>query len=183
MLNTSTLRRSEGGSIQHLQPEMKMLDCERYTRFGSCWFQRKMVFRGGVRPPPRSLSASPARGGGQPCTGLCVSVPPVRKSPVSRLASDGLAHTAHCRVNGGQVGWGVSKPVHGSVHPYDWADVCGMLARTSAQNAMCCCDAVGWLDVCCSMLCTFACGRISACSACEPRQKSCADCWRAPPAS
>ena len=24
--------------------------------------------------------------------------------------------------------WGVSKPVHGSVHPYDWAYVCGMFA-------------------------------------------------------
>ena len=107
---------------------MKMLARERYTRVAGAGNERKMVFWGGVRPPPRTLSASPARGGGQPCTGLCVSVPPVRKSPVSRLASDGLAHIAHCRVNGGQVGWGVSKPVHGSVHPYDWADVCGMLA-------------------------------------------------------
>ena len=43
VLNTSTLRRSEGGSIQHPQQEMKMLDCERYTRFGSAGSRRKMV--------------------------------------------------------------------------------------------------------------------------------------------
>ena len=43
VLNTFTLRRSEGESIQHRQPEMKMLDCERYTRFGSAGSRRKMV--------------------------------------------------------------------------------------------------------------------------------------------
>ena len=43
VLNTFTLRRSEGESIQHRQPEMKMLDCERYTRFGSAGSRRNMV--------------------------------------------------------------------------------------------------------------------------------------------
>jgi hypothetical protein len=42
----------EHKTFQLQQPEMKMLDCERYTRFGSCWFQRKMVCWGGVRPRP-----------------------------------------------------------------------------------------------------------------------------------
>ena len=40
----------------------------------------------GYDPPPRTLTAPLGGGGGQPCTGLGVVLPPVRKSPVSRAA-------------------------------------------------------------------------------------------------
>ena len=70
--------------LQLRQLEMKMLDCERYTRFGSCWFQRKMVCWGGVRPRPGPRLPPLEGGGRQPCNGLLVVLPPVRKSPVRR---------------------------------------------------------------------------------------------------
>jgi hypothetical protein len=35
--------RCEHKTFQLQQLVMKMLDCERYIRFGSCWFERKMV--------------------------------------------------------------------------------------------------------------------------------------------
>ena len=64
VLNTFTLRPSEGESIQHQQPEMKMLDCERYTRFAVAGSRRKMVCWGGVRPRP-GPRLPPLEGGGQ----------------------------------------------------------------------------------------------------------------------
>ena len=61
--------------IQLRQPEMTMLDRERYTRLGSCWFHRKMVCWGGVRPRP-GPRLPPLEGGGQTATQWAACCPP-----------------------------------------------------------------------------------------------------------
>ena len=128
----------QGADNQLSPPKTKFLPSRRGPEAAGCGSRRKMVFWGGVRPPPRTLSASPEGGGGMPCSVPRECFREARKSLFVMQFCDVLAHTACCRVNGGHVGWGVSKPVHGSVHPYGWADVCGMQACASAQFAMCC---------------------------------------------
>jgi hypothetical protein len=76
VLNTFTLRRSEGESIQHRQPEMKMLDCEiEVHSFRQCWFQAQDgVLRRGTTPP--RTPTAPLGGGGQAAMHWVACCPP-----------------------------------------------------------------------------------------------------------
>ena len=76
----------------------------------SCGMRRKMVCWGGVRPRPGPRLPPLEGGGRQPCTGLLVVLPPVRKSPVSRAAPHVLGERPPAgRVAGTGVGWGVRR--------------------------------------------------------------------------
>ena len=74
---------------------------------------------GGARAPPRTPSASPGGGGGsQPCIGLGVVCIRRALCKMHVMSTMYLAHTAHCRGDGGQDGRAMSEPMHGSVQPY-----------------------------------------------------------------
>ena len=161
-----------------------MLGSERYTRFGSCWFHRKMVCWGGVRPHP-GPRLPPLQGGGrQPCNGLRVVLPPVRKSPVSRAALPACRRALACRKGcGHRVGAGRAR-MHGSDALTCPADVRRMRARPSERGARCLRAAASSLCVGCR--CDVQCGamRVDALGAVPLVQPQCQlGCWRAPPAS
>ena len=104
--------------LQLRQLEMKMLNCERYTRFGSCWFQRKMVCWGGVRPRPGPRLPPLEGGAGSHALGCLIDVlPPVRKSPVSRSCSVALGARHICRKGCGHGGGAWRAHMHGSDTP------------------------------------------------------------------
>ena len=115
--------------------EMKKLNCERYTRFGSCWFQRKMVCWGGVRPRPGPRLPPLEGGGRQPCTGLLVVLPPVRKSPVSRSCCACCRRALACRKGCGRGGVAGRAQMHGADAPTHGADVCRVRDRPSERRA------------------------------------------------
>ena len=123
--------------LQLRQLEIKMLDCERYPRFGSCWFHRKMVCWGGVRPRPGPLLPPLEGGGRQPCTGLLVVLPPVRKSPVRRACCACCRGAHMCRKDSGHGGGAGRAPMHVADAPAHGADVCHVRARLSDCRARC----------------------------------------------
>ena len=135
--NTSTLRRSEGGSIQHRQPEMKMLDCERYIGSAVAGSSRKMVCWGGVRPRPGPLLPPLEGGGRQPCTGLRVVLPPVRKSPVRRAAAGRVRCALTYRQDCGPCGGAGVAQMDGAVDRAHAADVRRVCDRPRDRPARC----------------------------------------------
>ena len=137
VLNTFTLRPSEGESIQHQQPEMKMLDCERYTRFAVAGSRRKMVCWGGVRPRPGPRLPPLEGGGRQPCTGLLDVLPPVRKSPVRRAAAGRVRCALTCRQDCGPCGGAGVAQTHGAVDRAHAADVRRVCDRPRDRPARC----------------------------------------------
>ena len=87
-----------------------MLGSERYTRLGSCWFHRKMVCWGRVRPRPGPRLPPLEGGGRRPRNGPSNVLPPVHKSPVRRAACCVVGVRPFAgRVAGTGVGQGVRR--------------------------------------------------------------------------
>ena len=94
-LNTSTLRPSEGGSIQHLQPETKMLDCERYIGVAGAGHSVRWCAGTGYDPPPRTLTA-PLGGGGRPAMQWAGCCPPTGAQVASDVPSPEVSGRGTC---------------------------------------------------------------------------------------
>ena len=137
VLNTSTVVPYGRGSIHFRQPEMKMLGCERYIGFGSCWFHRNMVCWGGARPRPGPRLPPLEGGGRQPCNGLRVVLPPVRKSPVRRAAAGRVRRALTCRQDCGPCGGVGVAQMHGAVDRTHAADVRRVCDRPRDRPARC----------------------------------------------
>ena len=80
-----------------LHVHIQMCSDRRYTRVADAGSKRKMMCWGRARPRPGPRLHPLERGGRQPCTGLRVVLPPVRKSPVRRGAPLCVVAARTCR--------------------------------------------------------------------------------------
>ena len=103
----------------------------------SCGMRRKMVCWGGVRPRPGPRLPPLEGGGRQPCTGLLVVLPPVRKSPVRRACCACCRGAHMCRNECGHGGGAGRAPMHVADAPAHGAGVFHVRARLSDCRARC----------------------------------------------
>ena len=132
-----------------------------------CWL--------GAMPRPRRLLPPLEGGGGQPCNGLLVVLPPVRKSPVSRACGAccrARTHAGRIARHGGGAG---RAQMHGADAPAHCADVCHVRDRPTERRARClcapasllcvgcCCDVAVRCDACrCAWCCAPSAGTVTA---------------------
>ena len=96
-----------------------------------------MVCWGGVRPRPGPRLPPLEGGGRQPCTGLLVVLPPVRKSPVRRACCACCRGAHTCRKDSGHGGGAGRAQMHVADAPAHGADVFHVRARLSDCRARC----------------------------------------------
>ena len=132
--------------------------------------QRKMVCWLGAMPRPRRLLPPLEGGGGQPCTGLLVVLPPVRKSPVRRACCACCRGAQMCRKDSGHGGGAGRAQMHGADAPAHGAGVCHVRDRPTERRARCLCAPASLLCVGCR--CDVQCGavRVDALGAVLPVQ-------------
>ena len=136
MLNTSTLRPSEGGSIQHQQQEMKMLYCERYIGLAVAGSRRKMVCWVGVRPRPGPLL--PPLEGGQAATQWAACCPPAGAQVTGEMSCFPCCRRAPiCRKGGGHGSWAGRARMDGADAPACSADLRRVRDRPRHRPARC----------------------------------------------
>ena len=92
-----------------LHVHIQMCSYRRYNRVADAGSKRKMMCWGRARPRPGPRLPPLEGGGRQPCTGLRVVLPPVRKSPVRRgtpLPPLCVCRRAHMQEGLRARGWG-----------------------------------------------------------------------------
>ena len=136
-LKSCTATRQGRASIEQLHGHIQTCSDRRYTGVGSCWFQRKMVCWGGARPRPGPRLPPLEGGGRQPCNGLRVVLPPVRKSPVRRAAAGHVRRALTCRQDCGPCGGVGVAQMHGAVDRTHAADVRRVCDRPRDRPARC----------------------------------------------
>ena len=122
--------------------------------------------------PPRTLTAPLGGGGRQPCNGLRVVLPPVRKSPVSRAAAV-LSRRAALAGRFADTGVRARRAkVHDSGAVVHSADVPRVRARLSERRARCLRAPASLLCECVGCRCDVQCGvmRVDALGVVPPVQ-------------
>ena len=130
-------RRSSNPSLQvclrpstETRPPQSAMDLQTHAK-------RKMMCWGRARPRPGPRLPPLEGGGRQPCTGLLVVLPPVRKSPVRRACCACCRGAHMCRKDSGHGGGAGRAPMHVADAPAHGADVCHVRARLSDCRARC----------------------------------------------
>ena len=157
-------------SIEQLHVHIQMCSDRRYTRVADAGSKRKMVCWVEAMPRPRPLLPPLEGGGRQPCTGLRVVLPPVRKSPVNRTICTCCRGAHMCRKDCGHGGGAGRAQMHGADAPACAADVRRVRDRPTERRARCLRAPASLL--CVGFRCDVQCGamRVDALGAVPPVQ-------------
>ena len=137
-----------------LHVHIQMCSDKRYTRVADAGSKRKMMCWGTARPRPGPRLHPLERGGRQPCTGLRVVLPPVRKSPVRRGAPLCVVAARTCRKGCGHGDGAGRARMDGADAPACSADLRRVhdrprhrLARCLRLRCRCCASVAGVMSL------------------------------------